>query len=302
MPDDWVWNWTWNCSDPTSVPTPPPGAAAWIWNWQWSCPGAAPAAACTQCNVNFSVRVASPGDDGNVTQSIADISSLAVQSALDERAMSTARLAAQEAVVIAAPDVVIAAPDVPGVRTPSVVIPAPPLPPLPVTVAEPVPAIAAGTAGAVRQVASASSPRVSRAPPVFTRRRTKTVHAVARASARVLRKRGAVIVETEALVRSVVVQRSSARAGQHRGKPRTSAAHAHSALRLPRAPRAPLAPIAPSSSGAAGAAGHGDGGSPLTAALAAGVAVVGLTLLCSIIPGRVPVRRRLSDDRRARPG
>ena len=50
-------------------------AGTWIWNWQWSCDApAAPSASstpdsgCGMCNIATSIRIFSPGDDGDVFQ------------------------------------------------------------------------------------------------------------------------------------------------------------------------------------------------------------------------------------------
>jgi len=86
----WTWNWDWNCQAPPTTPTlaPPSGGSApttWIWNWTWDC-GAGNAAGTQNtdgiasqyqspvfqyqpANVNISIRIGSPGDDGPVTQS-----------------------------------------------------------------------------------------------------------------------------------------------------------------------------------------------------------------------------------------
>lgn len=44
----------------------------WLWNWQWSCGAeqAPPAPSCIGCNIAISIRILSPGDDGDLTQSI----------------------------------------------------------------------------------------------------------------------------------------------------------------------------------------------------------------------------------------
>jgi hypothetical protein len=243
--------------------------------------------------VNVSVRVASPGDDGDLRQSNAFVASSAADSSLAQRVLSAAPAA------VPAPVVVVPLPS-PAGRAPPLVIPTPPLPPVPVTVAEPVVAAAVDAARSLLAVSAATTS--TRAPPVLEWRHTTTIRAVAHASVHVRHTRASVVAHAQALLRTIAVQRSTARAVEHRGKPRAPGRPTRSALRLPRFPRAPLAPIAPAASGSAGSAGHGDGGSPLTGALAAGLALVGLTVLCSINPGRVPVRRRLSDDRRARPG
>ena len=73
VPTTWIWNWTWNCDDGSlgsSSPVPPDLTAGgtWIWNWTWSC-GDAPAA-CSDCNTSISIRIFSPGDDGDLAQTI----------------------------------------------------------------------------------------------------------------------------------------------------------------------------------------------------------------------------------------
>ena len=63
--------------DPTPVdlPDPPPDATRIVINWNWDCEGvdppplsAASVTDCTGCNIVINVRVASPGDSGDVTQ------------------------------------------------------------------------------------------------------------------------------------------------------------------------------------------------------------------------------------------
>ena len=75
-----IWNWNWNCdaNDTPTLPDLPPGATTIVWNWHWSCPAAPPPALdvagvtiCLSCNIAISVRLASPGDDGDLTQAIA---------------------------------------------------------------------------------------------------------------------------------------------------------------------------------------------------------------------------------------
>jgi hypothetical protein len=83
-PDTWIWNWTWNC-DPNSAPPAQSSADAsasnWVWNWTWNCDrepitggdASQYQGATTQYqpeNVNVSIRVLSPGDNGPVTQTI----------------------------------------------------------------------------------------------------------------------------------------------------------------------------------------------------------------------------------------
>jgi hypothetical protein len=81
-PETWIWNWTWNC-DPRTAPQAelPADAAApnWVWNWAWNCdvePITEGDSARYQSddsqyqveNVNVTIRVGSPGDNGDVNQ------------------------------------------------------------------------------------------------------------------------------------------------------------------------------------------------------------------------------------------
>ncbi len=94
LPSTWIWNWNWNC-DP-SAPSGQESVVAngtWVWNWDFNC--AAPNAtadsgqyqsAATQyqpSNTNISIRIASPGDNGPVTQVIAAVAQ-ATASAVNE--------------------------------------------------------------------------------------------------------------------------------------------------------------------------------------------------------------------------
>src|SRR6476646_7607597 len=59
-----------------AVPAPPAGATTIVLNWHWACADAPPPleiegmTVCTSCNIAISVRVGSPGDAGDVAQSI----------------------------------------------------------------------------------------------------------------------------------------------------------------------------------------------------------------------------------------
>ena len=84
--DGWTWNWEWNCGDAIpDIPLPPEvGTQNWIWNWDWNCedPESMPEntsgekppqyqPGVTQyrpININISIRINSPGNDGNVSQ------------------------------------------------------------------------------------------------------------------------------------------------------------------------------------------------------------------------------------------
>jgi hypothetical protein len=84
--DGWTWNWEWNCGDAIpDIPIPQEvGTQNWIWNWDWNCgePESIPEntsgekppqyqPSVTQyrpININISIRINSPGNDGNVSQ------------------------------------------------------------------------------------------------------------------------------------------------------------------------------------------------------------------------------------------
>jgi hypothetical protein len=112
-----------------------------------------------------------------------------------------------------------------------------------------------------------------------------------------------VFAETSVSTRVVIVQRRvTARTSSRpatRSAPRTAAPPER---QPPQAPLAPSGPGGPAAGGTAGAAGHGGGSGTLTASVVGGLALVALTLLSSLVPASLPVRRRLSDDRQARPG
>ena len=83
------WTWTWTCGGAVTDVLPTGGSASylpenWTWNWNWNCgdPGTSPAnnnpesigqyhPGVTQyqpVNLNISIRIGSPGNDGSVTQ------------------------------------------------------------------------------------------------------------------------------------------------------------------------------------------------------------------------------------------
>ena len=85
--DSWDWTWTWSCGDvisPTIVLPSEYLQQIWNWNWNWNCGGNTNANANSgsqspsqyqpvtsqyqPINVNISIRIASPGNDGTVTQ------------------------------------------------------------------------------------------------------------------------------------------------------------------------------------------------------------------------------------------
>jgi hypothetical protein len=85
--DSWDWTWTWSCGDvipPTIVLPPEYLQQIWNWNWNWNCGantnanGNSGSQSSSQyqpvtsqyqpINVNISIRIASPGNDGPVVQ------------------------------------------------------------------------------------------------------------------------------------------------------------------------------------------------------------------------------------------
>ena len=85
--DAWNWTWTWSCGDviaPTIVLPAEYLQQVWNWNWNWNCGGNTngnansgsqsssqyqPVTSQYQpINVNISIRIASPGNDGPVVQ------------------------------------------------------------------------------------------------------------------------------------------------------------------------------------------------------------------------------------------
>lgn len=82
----WDWTWTWDCGGSApAVPAPPAGTSQiWNWNWTWNCDSDEPEAgqlaknADTRyqpnivqyrpVNINISIRINSPGDNGSVRQ------------------------------------------------------------------------------------------------------------------------------------------------------------------------------------------------------------------------------------------
>jgi hypothetical protein len=68
-----IWTWRWNCVDPPAVPPPVPvGTGTLVVDWRWACEAPpdplTTATLCVACNVAISVRIASPGTTGAVTQ------------------------------------------------------------------------------------------------------------------------------------------------------------------------------------------------------------------------------------------
>ena len=85
--DGWEWTWNWSCGDAPVGDIAIPfdvGTRDWTWNWNWICGGGEPTlnnnveetitgyrAPVTQyrpVNINVSIRIASPGDNGPVVQ------------------------------------------------------------------------------------------------------------------------------------------------------------------------------------------------------------------------------------------
>ena len=106
-----------------SVPAPPTGATTIVLNWHWACSDAPPpldiagATVCSSCNIAISVRIASPGDGGDVTQAIAATTAAAARNVADtiQAAFRTALPpVATEAAEVAAPALPLAAAQAPA--------------------------------------------------------------------------------------------------------------------------------------------------------------------------------------------
>jgi hypothetical protein len=134
--DDWNWDWTWSCGG-SKQPTQPPAIPGdglpknWNWNWAWNCgsqdaatqnkgqeSGAQYQPANTRyqpLNVNVSIRIGSPGDNGPVTQTNvvfavgAGPASATVQAVVPTPAVVAASSASPEAGAPAAPTAAAAA-------------------------------------------------------------------------------------------------------------------------------------------------------------------------------------------------
>ena len=85
--EQWDWTWEWSCGEVISPDIVLPGTSSlpiWNWNWNWNCGEGQSAAAKSETelssqyhprttqyqpiNVNISIRVSSPGNDGAVSQ------------------------------------------------------------------------------------------------------------------------------------------------------------------------------------------------------------------------------------------
>lgn len=304
-PQTWVWNWSWNCDKSTlaAPPQAPAGSTVWLWNWQWACaesPGVAPdvPTSCVQCNLAVSIRVASPGDDGPVTQSNQVVASATTYNvaAVTQKIVE----AAAEAPVLPLPPQP-ALPDlpIPAVAVAPPVIPAPAIPPPPIVGAPPLPPSMGGIP--TRGLATLA-PRWAGGTSASATVLAETHRSVVR------RKRGSssrsvVRVETHTSTRVVLVQRSSsARSSRPAAKPHAGAGNGRPARPASRVPFAPFAPSGPAAAGTVGGAAHDGGSGVLTAAIVGALAFLAIALLSVIAPASLSVRRRLSDDRRARPG
>jgi hypothetical protein len=113
--DSWDWTWTWSCGDvisPTIVLPAEYLQQIWNWNWNWNCGanttgnanGGSPSASQYQpvtsqyqpINVNISIRIASPGNDGSVVQTnLALALPMVVQTALQTASNHPAPLPTQ---------------------------------------------------------------------------------------------------------------------------------------------------------------------------------------------------------------
>jgi hypothetical protein len=305
-PDVWIWNWSWNC-DPSSapaVPTPPAGATIWIWNWQWDCPSGAPAPAaavpsvCVQCNVAVSIRIASPGNDGDVTQSNLAATS-AASSAASSASAASAAAAPQPVAQPALPPPPVP-PSIPVVLPPMPVFTMPSIPPPPTVDVQrmlagvvPLSGVVPTTSPAQSQVDDSTSQAAGTPQTGLPARQTSFVR-----RHRVVRNRTLVRLESLAFTRVVVAHSSRARS-QPAKAPRPTRS---SSQPLPSVPRAPFLPSSPAAAGTFGSSAHGGGASALTVSLTGALTFLVFVLLSSILPTTLPGRRRLSDDRHARPG
>jgi hypothetical protein len=136
-PQTFIWNWFWNCSTDEAVPavtSPPANATVIVLNWHWDCAEPPPpldvagVTVCDSCNVAISVRVASPGDTGDLTQSIAAATAAAASDIADplESALQSAPAPAPVPPAPTAwtiPASTIPAPTMPAATAPAVTAP-----------------------------------------------------------------------------------------------------------------------------------------------------------------------------------
>jgi hypothetical protein len=112
--DAWDWTWHWDCGEVISPDIALPGTSSlpiWNWNWNWNCGGDSAASGKSESeipsqyhggttqyqpiNVNISIRVSSPGNDGavsqgNIAQTIVSLIAAATQPVLGARPAATA--------------------------------------------------------------------------------------------------------------------------------------------------------------------------------------------------------------------
>jgi hypothetical protein len=139
-------------------------AANWIWNWYWNCGADAAAPTCSNCNLSIALRVLSPGDNGDVTQTNAATSASAAAALLAAAERTAAGIdmptaPAPEPAPEAAPapvDPPAAAPPAPDVQHD--VAPAPAAEVEPATTATPAGWGPAATAGSEARPADAARP------------------------------------------------------------------------------------------------------------------------------------------------
>jgi hypothetical protein len=104
--EQWDWTWQWDCGEVISPDIALPGTSSlpiWNWNWNWNCGADPPVSGKSESeipsqyhggttqyqpiNVNISIRVSSPGNDGavsqaNVAQTIVSVIAAAAQPVL----------------------------------------------------------------------------------------------------------------------------------------------------------------------------------------------------------------------------
>jgi len=298
----------WNCKDdpsPADIPAVPADVTTIVINWKWVCPDTTPppldvasVVECVDCNINISVRVASPGDNGPVTQTTkVDVpaTATAVAAVVDNTTAAAptaaeATQAAAQTVVPPQPPVVSppAPPRAPTLQTaaatpaPAVpAVPAPPTPPDPPVIApvgptptpdsaEPAPRHGAPEFDAAPPPAQHAAAHVATAPPAPV-----TATTVVRAI-------------TIVHVRTVV---------------RTHERPVHPAGRAPlRFPPRPATPPEPAILASAAGEAHGTGGfTPLALSLG-GVGALLLMFLAYAAPGLQTVRQRAGQARPHPPG
>lgn len=281
-----VWNWVWNCKDdptPAVIPAVPADVTTIIINWKWECADVTPppldvasVIPCVDCNINISVRVASPGDNAAVSQSTTvDVAAVAAP-------VAEAAQAATQTVVPPQPPVVsppalphAAQPLASAAATPAPaapVAPTPPAPPAPPDVVQPAPPTPEPAPEPYADEAPRhGAPDLAHAPPA------SKPHAAAPAKPAPVQHVTTTVVRSISVVhvRTVIHERNVRPAG-------------HAPLRFP----PPSTPSAPAVFTAATGETHGTGGFTPVALAAGGIGTFLLMFLAYAAPGLQTVRPR----------